>query len=80
MGVQVSPHTPIRKVRAAYAKQRDIDVEQVRLIYHGSRLVDEHTPRGVGMEDTNDIDAMLVGAFAFQYVHTRLRAHALVQS
>jgi len=56
---KVKKTTSFSKVMNAYCKKVGADPEQVRFLFDGQRLRQDQTPQDLGMEDEDEIDAMV---------------------
>ena len=52
------PHHP-SQIFNAYSSKKAIDVNQIKFVFDGQRLVETATPDSMGMEDGDNIDAFL---------------------
>ena len=50
--------TPLRRLMEAYCQRQGLDAKGVRFLYDGERLKDDATPKTLGMEDQDVIDAV----------------------
>lgn len=56
---KVKRTTAFSKVMNAYCKKVGTDMESIRFLFDGQRLRPEQTPADLGMEDEDEIDAMV---------------------
>ncbi|KAK9808157.1 hypothetical protein WJX73_003041 [Symbiochloris irregularis] len=56
---KVKPTTKFGKIMASYAANKSVDQKSIKFIFDGSRLHENQTPEGVGMESDDCIDAMI---------------------
>jgi len=56
---KVKKTTQFMKVMSAYCKKVGADLDTVRFLFDGQRLRPEQTPADLGMEDDDEIDAMV---------------------
>lgn len=56
---KVKKTTQFSKVMSAYCKRVGADLESVRFLFDGQRLRPDQTPADLGMEDEDEIDAMV---------------------
>ncbi|KAL9937862.1 hypothetical protein V8E36_003407 [Tilletia maclaganii] len=56
---KVKRHTRLAKLRKAYADRMGKQEAHIRFVFDGDRITDECTPSSLGMEDNDEIDAMV---------------------
>ncbi|KAH0468992.1 hypothetical protein IEQ34_002224 [Dendrobium chrysotoxum] len=55
----VKPSIKFRKIMNHYCNRQSLQINTVVFLFDGRRLRDEQTPKDLGMEDGDEIDAML---------------------
>merc|ERR1739848_818722 len=56
---KIKKSTPLKKLMSAYCQRNSLDQSQIVFLYEGQRIVAENTPGALGMEDGDEIDAMI---------------------
>jgi len=56
---KIKKHTPLRKLIDAYCSRQGQSTSTIRFLYDGRRIQPDSTPKDLGMEDGDIIDAML---------------------
>jgi len=56
---KIKKHTPLRKLVDAYCQRQGQSTSAIRFLYDGRRIQPDQTPKDLGMEDGDIIDAML---------------------
>ncbi|CEP03371.1 Ubiquitin-like domain-containing protein [Plasmodiophora brassicae] len=56
---KVKKHTPLKKLMEAFCKRAGKDMESVRFLFDGQRLLADQTPADLDMVDEDEIDAMV---------------------
>ena len=56
---KIKKSTPLKKLMSAYCQRNSLDQSQIVFLYEGQRIVAENTPDALGMEDGDEIDAMI---------------------
>ncbi|KAN0060071.1 SUMO protein smt3 [Thecaphora frezii] len=56
---KVKKNTRLHKLKLAYADKMGKPVNSVRFIFDGQRIGDDDTAETLGMEDSDEIDAMI---------------------
>jgi small ubiquitin-related modifier len=56
---KVKKTTQLRKLMDAYCKRQGKDMAQVRFLFDGERILEDHTPADLQMEDEDEIDVMV---------------------
>merc|ERR1711990_365434 len=56
---KIKKTTPLKKLMNAYCSRQNLDQGQMVFLYDGERISPENTPEQLGMEDNDEIDAMI---------------------
>merc|ERR1711904_480759 len=56
---KIKKSTSLKKLMSAYCQRNSLDQSQIVFLYEGQRIVAENTPDALGMEDGDEIDAMI---------------------
>jgi len=56
---KIKKHTALRKLTEAYCQRQGVSPSSIRFLYDGRRIQPDQTPKELGMEDGDVIDAML---------------------
>eukprot|EP01101_Sappina_pedata_P002988 TRINITY_DN1319_c0_g1_i2.p1 TRINITY_DN1319_c0_g1~~TRINITY_DN1319_c0_g1_i2.p1 ORF type:complete len:104 (+),score=54.69 TRINITY_DN1319_c0_g1_i2:40-351(+) len=56
---KIKKTTPFRKLMEAYCQRQGKSINSVRFLYDGDRITEGHTPKELGMQDNDMIDALL---------------------
>ncbi len=51
--------TPMSKLMAVYCQRKQMSPSSIKFLFDGSRISDDATPKSLGMEENDVIDAML---------------------
>eukprot|EP01121_Diplochlamys_sp_Union-15-3_P000506 TRINITY_DN10443_c0_g5_i1.p1 TRINITY_DN10443_c0_g5~~TRINITY_DN10443_c0_g5_i1.p1 ORF type:complete len:114 (-),score=29.78 TRINITY_DN10443_c0_g5_i1:97-399(-) len=57
---KIKSTTQLKKLMEAYCSRQGIDPNSIRFLWEGQRLREEQTPKELGMEDNDVIDAVLM--------------------
>lgn len=56
---KIKKHTALKKLMEAYCQRQGVSSGSIRFLYDGRRVMAEQTPKELGMEDGDIIDALL---------------------
>lgn len=56
---KIKRNTQLRKLMESFCTRQGINPSTVRFLFDGERIHDESTPEALGMEDGDEIDAMV---------------------
>jgi small ubiquitin-related modifier len=56
---KIKRSTPLKKLMNAYCQRQSLEISQIVFLYEGSRIQMEDTPEALGIEDGDEIDAMI---------------------
>ncbi|GFY92960.1 small ubiquitin-like modifier 1 [Actinidia rufa] len=56
---RIKRSTQLRKLMTAYCDRQSMDVNSIVFLFDGQRIKAEQTPDQLGMEDGDEVDAML---------------------
>lgn len=56
---KIKRNTQLRKLMESFCTRQGINQSTVRFLFDGERVLDESTPEALGMEDGDEIDAMV---------------------
>merc|ERR1711990_101813 len=56
---KIKKTTPLKKLMNAFCSRQNLDRGQWVFLYDGERISPENTPEQLGMEDNDEIDAMI---------------------
>ncbi|KAL7177271.1 hypothetical protein ACSBR2_030590 [Camellia fascicularis] len=56
---RIKRNTQLRKLMIAYCDQQSLDPKSIVFLFDGRRIHAEQTPDQLGMEDCDEVDAML---------------------
>jgi small ubiquitin-related modifier len=56
---KIRENTPLGKLFAAYCGKKGISPNSIRFLYDGQRLTETSTPKSMGMENDDVIDALI---------------------
>lgn len=56
---RIKKSTQLRKLMNAYCEKMSVDINSIVFLFDGHRLQADQTPQQLGMEDEDEIDAML---------------------
>merc|ERR1711902_41409 len=56
---KIKKSTPLKKLMNAYCQRQSLEITQIVFLYEGQRIQMEDTPEDLGIEDGDEIDAMI---------------------
>ncbi|KAE9446089.1 hypothetical protein C3L33_22080, partial [Rhododendron williamsianum] len=56
---RIKNNTQLKKLMTAYCERQSLDAKAIVFLFDGHRIKAEQTPEQLGMEDGDEIDAML---------------------
>ncbi len=56
---KIKRKTALKRLMEAYCQRQSLQMDQIRFLFDGTRLRENHTPEELDMEDDDVIDAML---------------------
>ena len=56
---KIKRNTQLRKLMESFCTRQGINPSTVRFLFDGERILDESTPEALGMDDGDEIDAMV---------------------
>ncbi|KAH7834078.1 hypothetical protein Vadar_012535 [Vaccinium darrowii] len=56
---RIKHNTQLKKLMTAYCERQSLDAKAIVFLFDGHRIKAEQTPEQLGMEDGDEIDAML---------------------
>lgn len=56
---KIRPTTQLKKLMDSYCQRQGVDPKTVRFLFEGTRISETSTPRELGMQNDDSIDAMV---------------------
>lgn len=56
---KIRPSTQLKKLMDSYCQRQGVDPKTVRFLFEGTRISETSTPRELGMQNDDSIDAMV---------------------
>jgi len=56
---KIRPSTQLKKLMDSYCQRQGVDPKTVRFLFEGTRINETSTPRELGMQNDDSIDAMV---------------------